>query len=147
MTEETEKKPAEQELEAEQLEQGSDSLELTQNIMEDFLSRADVTAVYGEPVQHGETLVIPAAEVLAGMGFGIGGGGGTHEKTGKPADGSGGGGGGRTFARPVAVIVAGPNGVRVETVFDLTKVALALFTAVGFMVATSAKMRRGKIQE
>jgi uncharacterized spore protein YtfJ len=55
--------------------------------------------------------------------------------------GSGGGGGGTGFSRPVAVIIASPQGVRVEPVFDITKVILAALTAVGFMIGMVARMR------
>jgi len=53
----------------------------------------------------------------------------------------GGGGGGQTFSRPVAIIVAGPEGVQVKPVFDNTKVLLAAFTALGFMFSILVKMR------
>jgi uncharacterized spore protein YtfJ len=115
--------------------------------LEKFLATADVTRAYGAPVAHGDTLIIPTAEVLTVLGFGIGAGGGEGTgpaPTGKDAPaaeptgsgsgtGGGGGGGGRTLARPVAVIIAGPGGVRVEPVVDPTKIALGAITAAGFM--------------
>jgi hypothetical protein len=82
--------------------------------------------VYGEPVQQGDTTVIPTAEVLGTLGFGVGEGAGDG---GKGGYGAGGGGGGRSFSRPVAVIVIGPGGVEVKPVMDLTKIALAGITA------------------
>lgn len=118
------------------------------DITDTFLSRADVSAVYGEPIDHGETRIIPAAEVVACFGYGMGGGGGSgsnpNQKGGGNGNGSGvgGGGGGQAFARPVAVIIVGPDGVRVEPVIDPTKIILALLTAVGFMIATLARMSR-----
>lgn len=119
-----------------------------ENTLEQFLSAADVTAVYGEPIQHGETLIIPAAEVVAGMGFGIGyGGGEAPEEEGKPpasGGGGGGGGGGKVVSRPVAVIIADTNGVRVEPIVDPTKIVLALFTTLGFMFAMVSRMSRQK---
>jgi uncharacterized spore protein YtfJ len=121
-------------------------LEMLQDTMDQFLAVADVSAVYGEPVQLGGAIVIPAAEVLAGFGYGIGFGSGGSEgeqpESGKPGrsgesgSGGGGGGGGRTFARPVALIVADQSGIRVEQVVDTTKIALAALTAAGFMFAT-----------
>jgi uncharacterized spore protein YtfJ len=141
------------------------TLELMNSTMKTFLSAASVDAVYAKPVKAGDTMIIPAAEVLSGMGFGIGGGGGsgpastddstddedeTMENT--PAEnqtsttmggsGVGGGGGGRIFSRPVAIIIASPDGVRVEPIVDVTKVALAMFTAIGFMISMMARMRR-----
>ena len=44
------------------------------------------------------------------------------------------------LSRPVAVVVASPEGVRVEPVIDLTKLALAGLTAVGFMVGMMFRM-------
>ena len=123
------------------------ALEVVQNTLADFLATADVHAVYDEPIEHGDTLIVPAAEVLCGMGFGIGYGSGSAseaeaDKTAGPSSGSGGGGGGggRVFARPVAVIVADAEGVRVEPVIDITKVALASLTAAGFIAGMVMRM-------
>jgi uncharacterized spore protein YtfJ len=123
-------------------------LQVFQDTMDEFLAAADVSVVYGEPIQHDDTIIIPTAEVLAGMGFGVGMGGGTdtEKETGKPAQGfgSGGGGGGRVLSRPVAVVVASPEGVRVEPVIDLTKIALAALTAFGFMAGMMLRMSSHK---
>jgi uncharacterized spore protein YtfJ len=128
-------------------------LEMVQDTMEEFLAAADVRAVYGEPIQHDDTTIIPTAEVLSGLFFGIGSGGGTgtDENSGKPmgGSGSGGGGGGRVLSRPVAVVIASPEGVRVEPVIDITKIALAGLTALGFMVGMMFRMssRRHSLPE
>lgn len=116
------------------------AVESVQDTMELFLSAADVHAVYAEPVVHGENLIIPAAEILSGAGFGYGAGGSASPQEG--GGGGGGGGGGRVFSRPVAVIVASPGGVKVQPVFDFTKIALAGITAFGFMLATYARINR-----
>lgn len=114
--------------------------------MTQFLATANVDAVYGTPVQHGDQLIIPSAEILTGMGFGTGTGFGSDENA-DMGGGGGGGGGGRVLSRPVAVIISGPEGVHVEPVFDVTKVALAMFTAVGFMIGMAMRMRRpGKLE-
>lgn len=108
-------------------------------VMERLLAAADVARVYGAPISREDTLVIPAAEVLAVAGFVLGGGSGSApsadegERRGR---GGGGGGGGRTLARSVAVIVVSRDGVRVEPVFDFTKIALAALTAAGFVWAS-----------
>lgn len=108
-----------------------------------FLATADVDTVYGQPIRKGDTLIIPTAEVLSVLGFGS-----SHgTMRGKESKGgkwSGGGGGGRTFSRPVAVIVASPEGVRVTPVFDTTKIILAGLTALGFMFSTLLRMRSNK---
>ena len=101
----------------------------------------DVTrpeAVYSQPVTVGEHTIITASEYMAGMGVGYGSGGGTGptpngEETEATGYGGGGGGGGTTMARPVATIIVGPNGVRVEPVVDVTKIAVTMFTALGAM--------------
>lgn len=126
------------------------------------LTTASVNAVYGKAVRQGDTLIIPAAEVLSFTGFGMGEGNGPtpvmtkedsgdasqagsqEEVRGTPAGGSGGGGGGQTFARPVAVIVAGPDGVEVKPVLDMTKIGLAALTTFGFMFSVLARIRRGR---
>jgi uncharacterized spore protein YtfJ len=129
-------------------EQPMAALDLIQNTMDEFLATADVHAVYGEPIEHGSTLIIPAAEVLCGMGFGVGSGSGSGGETDDPASGSGsgsgGGGGGRVFSRPVAVVISDSNGVRVQPVVDATKIALAALTAAGFMVGTMLRMLSAK---
>jgi len=118
---------------------GDPALDIVQNTMETFFSAARVEAVYGEPVENGDHLIIPTAEILSAMGFGAGTGFGTgpEDEDGSTGSGggSGGGGGGRVLSRPVAVVIAYPEGVRVEPVIDLTKIALAALTAGGFMAA------------
>jgi uncharacterized spore protein YtfJ len=111
--------------------------------MNTFVRTAHVDHVYGDPVQHGDTTIIPAAEVLVGMGFAAGFGSGADE-AGDGGGGGGGGGGGRTLSRPVAIIIASPEGVRVEPVIDPTKIALAALTAAGFMMATMLRMASPK---
>ena len=107
---------------------------------ERILGAGDVSKVYGKPIQKGDATIIPAAEILAIGGFGAGGGSGADPLTKRRGGGGGGGGGGRVFARSVAVIVATPEGVRVEPVIDITKIALAALTAAGFVVAAWSGM-------
>jgi uncharacterized spore protein YtfJ len=114
-------------------------------VMERLVRAASVSSVFGEPVRHGDTLLIPAAEVLSIAGFGVGTGGGTasgREGLERKGAGGGGGGGGRTLARGVAVIVSSPGGVRVEPVLDFTKIALAALTAAGFVAAAWSGMAK-----
>src|SRR4030065_2356020 len=47
--------------------------------LERFMQIASVKSVYTGPVQHGEKLIIPAAEVLGALGFGMGAGMGVSE--------------------------------------------------------------------
>jgi uncharacterized spore protein YtfJ len=76
--------------------------------------------VYNDPVQVGDRVIIPAATIESAGGFGFGG---DSEHNG------GGGGGGYGNGRPVAVIEAGPDGVHVKPVLDLTKIGLTLVAA------------------
>jgi len=117
----------------------TDSIDaLTQTLVK-FLDAAKVEAVYGPPVQNGDTLVIPVAEVLSVLAFGVGTGGGRDESH-NIGGGGGGGGGGRTLSRPVAAVVISPTGVRVEPIVDVTKIWLAGLTTAGFMLAMIARM-------
>ena len=116
------------------------------DVMTRLLEAADVSRVYSEPIAHGDTLMIPAAEVLAVAGFGMGAGSGSGpdaEGRARSGGGGGGGGGGRTMARSVAVIVSTPEGVRVEPVVDVTKIALAGLTALGFVWSAWRGLSRG----
>ena len=118
-------------------------LNTMQTTMDKFLNAANVEAVYGSPIREGDQIIIPAAEVLSFAAFGYGSGSGP-QGTGENENmgsGEGGGGGGRVLSRPVAAVVISPSGVRVEPVVDVTKVALALFTTLGFMAAMLTRMR------
>src|SRR5262245_10528447 len=111
-------------------------LNTIQTTLDKFLAAANVDAVYGSPMSQGEHVVIPAAEVVSLVGFGLGLGGGsqhTTEAENTGGSGGGGGGGGRVLSRPVAIIILSPDGVRVEPIVDVTKIALAVFTTFGFM--------------
>ena len=143
----TNEEPIETTQEAGEMTSAYDSMNIIENTLDDFISVADVDMVYGPPIKEGDTLIIPTAEVLAVMGFGVGSGsesapneeGKGHQGYG---EGSGGGGGGSVLSRPVAVIIASPEGVRVEPVVDATKIALAALTAAGFMAGMLFRMRR-----
>ncbi len=112
------------------------SMLVIENVMDEFISTANIDTVYQKPVKHGETLIIPAAETFAFLGFGLGSGG--PERAGP--SGGGGGGGGSTHARPVAVIISTPQGVRVDPVFDLTKVAVTGLATVAMVVGALARI-------
>jgi uncharacterized spore protein YtfJ len=127
----------------------STPLNTIQTTMDTFFRAANVEAVYAPPIREGEHIVIPAAEVLSIAGFGLGAGSGSQgaaeQET--PGSGGGGGGGGRVLSRPVAAVVISPTGVRVEPILDLTKIALAALTTLGFMAATLTRMQGKKPPE
>jgi uncharacterized spore protein YtfJ len=86
----------------------------------DRMMNVSADRVFREPVHVRETVVIPAAAIQLAGGFGFG-----SDK----ASNGGGGGGGWNEGRPVAVIEAGPNGVRVKPVIDITRIGLTLVAA------------------
>jgi uncharacterized spore protein YtfJ len=137
------------------LESQQDAMALVEKLFE----VAQPSATYGEPVTAGDYTVITASEVKVGLGYGFGGGAGTsteangeeHDADPRPASatdeadagiGGGGGGGGVSGSRPVAAISIGPEGVSVQPVVDVTKIALALFTTIGAMFVTLNRMKR-----
>jgi len=87
----------------------------------DRLMNISANRVFAEPVRVGDRVVIPAAAIECSVGFGFGGDGRSN---------GGGGGGGHQVGRPVAIIEAGPSGVRVKPVVDFTRVGLTLVAAV-----------------
>lgn len=104
-----------------------------QPTLDKLTEAATVRLVYGEPVAHGDTVVIPAAEVLTALGFGSGGGGLRYW---------GGGGGGWTIARPVGVIVLTPRGVRVKPIFDFNKLIATALPILGVLLTLLLRARR-----
>jgi uncharacterized spore protein YtfJ len=120
--------------------------------MQAFIESASVDKVYGQPIEVGQTKIIPTSENLVVLGFGAGSGygkGDFSDEESPPGEGTGegggggGGGGGRTLSRPVAVVIASPEGVRVEPVADRTKVIMAAITAAGFVAGMFLRMSRG----
>ena len=123
-------------------------------VMKRLTDVAQPGSVYGEPVTVGDHTVITASEVSVGLGFGYGMGGAEPssaataqsleakaEVEGQEAA-AGGLGGGGSSARPVAVIHINSEGVRIEPVVDVTKLALAFLTMLGSIFLMGAKMRK-----
>jgi uncharacterized spore protein YtfJ len=86
----------------------------------DRLMNVSADRVFAEPVRIGDRVVIPAASIEFSGGFGFGGDANSN---------GGGGGGGYQAGRPVAIIEAGPTGVRVKPVVDFTRVGLTVVAA------------------
>jgi uncharacterized spore protein YtfJ len=103
----------------------------TERALSRLVNTASADAVFGEPVVNGDTTVIPCSEVAIGMGMGSGSG--PVDETGNPT-GSGTGGGGGARGRPVAAIIITKEGVRIEPVYDLTKIVLATLTTGTFIL-------------
>ena len=126
------------------------ALDTVHDTLSQFLSAASVDAVYGEPLHEGDMTVIPCAEVLSAIGFGIGQGYGSQSQqpnepsSGGNGGGGGGGGGGRILSRPVAALEISANGVTVKPIIDVTKLAIAGITTWGFMLTMMMRMGRKK---
>lgn len=96
-----------------------------------LVSNASVETVFGQPIERDGATIIPCSEIS--VGFGMGSGTGPVDERGNPTGGGSGGGGG-SQGRPIAVIVMSQEGVRIEPILDLTKVALAGITTGAFML-------------
>lgn len=92
--------------------------EVLKEAVEELGRMANVKACAGEPIEAGAYVVIPIATVTFGGGFGLGGRGARERNT---EDDAGGGLGFGGAVRPVAAIVIGPDGVRVEPIPDLER--------------------------
>ena len=132
-------------------------------VLDKLFATARVDAVFSAPFTQGDRTIITAAEVGAGggfgsgMGFGSGAGRGARGRRGPAtADGQspdaqaegtggggGGGGGGGAMGRPVAAIIIDAEGVTVQPILDVTKITLALVTALGAMLVIYGRMLRG----
>lgn len=107
-------------------------------VIERMLHSGQHKTVFGEPVVVGEYTLITACEVASGGGFGVGMGPVTGEAKATSILGSGGGGGAGSIGRPIAVIIAGPDGVKVKPIVDVTRFMITFFTA--WKVVASAAM-------
>ncbi len=86
-----------------------------------------VDTVFGEPVTAGDRVIIPVAETSMGGGVGAvyfaDGPQGVQRAVRIPERTTGGGGG--ASSRPVAVVVVGPSGVKVQPILDINRMALS----------------------
>jgi uncharacterized spore protein YtfJ len=101
--------------------------------VEKIWAAAQPGAVYSAPVTSGDYTIITASEVFAAGGYGL-------------DDEKGSGGGGVSRGRPVATIVIGPDGVKIQPVVDATRVALGVMAAVGGSVL-AARLRARKLHK
>jgi uncharacterized spore protein YtfJ len=114
---------------------------LVQRLVDRIGGRTGVSALFGQPVERGDTTVIPVGRVRWFFGAGEG-------SSSLPADenqvgsGSGGaggassgsGGGGGAIADPVGYVEMGPSGIRFRPIVGLPPNPLAIL-AVGLAVA------------
>ena len=110
--------------------------------------KADVSAVFGEPVTVEGRTVIPVAKVGYGFGLGFGYGSTPDDEVDDEGEnegedesqvtGEGGGGGGSVQARPFAVIEVTAEGTRVESIVDEQKLALGGLLLIAWSVFWTA---------
>ena len=96
------------------------------NALADLRSKANVGAVFGEPVESEGRVVIPVAEVVYDFEMGV------EEKAADETGGSGGSGG--MNVRPLAVVEVTPESTLVKPVIDEQKLALAGALLLGWVV-------------
>ena len=121
-------------------------------LMQGIFAAARTGVVYSDPVQVGEYTAITASEVISGGGFGFGKGFGaapklddeisTEEGDAGTGGGGGGGGGGGSSSRPVAVILVGADGVKIQPIVDVTKVGLAALTMCAVVIPMLVRLAR-----
>ena len=123
------------------------------DVIGEIREKADVNAVFGEPMTVEGRTIVPVAQVAYGFRMGMG-----HkpitepeegEETGmkqpqdqqvvEPGDASGAGGSGGVMARPFAVIEVTPEGTRVEPIVNEQKLALAGSLLIGWSVFCLAR--------
>jgi len=96
-----------------------------------LIETARTDAVFGQPVQRDGTTIIPCSEVSLGLGWGSGSTPPSPDTQKKQQAGIGGGVGGGIRERPVAVIVMDSQGVRVQPILNVTRVAVSVFSTAG----------------
>lgn len=110
--------------------------------------KANVNAVFGEPVTVENRTVIPVARVAYGFGMGIGHGTmaeeeveekTTEETVEETVQGVGGGGGSGLLARPFAIVEVTPEVTRVKSIVDEQKLALAGVLLIGWIALCLAR--------
>jgi uncharacterized spore protein YtfJ len=107
--------------------------ELLERIGQTVGQRAQVSAVFGEPVERGELTVIPVAKAR----FGFGGGGGSGSREGD--EGSGGGGGGGAAVSPVGYIEVRDGSARFKRISTPTDL-VALVAAASIAALTTKRL-------
>lgn len=97
---------------------------------------ASVKAVYGEPIEYEEKIVLPIATIT--HGFGLGGGMAADKKSAEDL-GAGGGGGGYVGAQPVALAEISADGVKVIPIIDENRALAAGLAFAAWAVYWTAR--------
>jgi uncharacterized spore protein YtfJ len=91
--------------------------DMIHTVLREIEGTLDTKRVVGEPVKVGDYTIIPLVSI--GFGFGVGSGTGKSDELIK-GEGSGGASAGGGGLRPVAVVVIGPEGAKVEPIKGAT---------------------------
>jgi uncharacterized spore protein YtfJ len=125
----------------------------TDQFLDKILAATRPGAVFAPPVHSAGYTVITASEVFAGGGFGFGAGSGPDQhsaaagpsiESGVAGANGGGGGGGGSHSRPVAAIVIGPDGVKVQPIVDSTRIVVAVMGALAGVVLVALRIGRAQ---
>jgi uncharacterized spore protein YtfJ len=107
---------------------------------------AKTEAIFGKPVERNGVTIIPCSEIAVGLG--MGGGRGvrptTDEQKREAGKEMGGGGGGGARGRPIAVVVVTRDKVSVQPIPNVTRIAVSLFTTLGFIVLGLVQLQRAR---
>lgn len=127
--------------------------------IEDMLKRLNVGSAFGEPIQEGDSILIPVASVACGFGYGSGYGRGPGKKPGQAADqsaagaspeaaapgegeGGGAGGGGGGWVKPQGYIRIRGDEVEYEPIMNMSLIPLAgMLTGAWCLFWISAAIR------
>lgn len=106
-----------------------------QELLSKITDNLSVGRVFGEPIAHGDVLVVPVARIRGGGGGGSG--------TGPTTEGGGGGGGG-IDARPAGVFVIHQGSVDWQPAVDVTRIVIGaqVVSVVLALVVRSILRRR-----
>lgn len=109
-----------------------------QQLLSKVTDNLTVGRVFGEPIQHGDILIVPVARIRGGAGGGSGTGAGATN------DVSNSGGGGRFDAKPAGVFVLKGGSVSWQPALDVTRIVIGgqVVTVVLALVVRSILRRR-----
>ena len=107
-----------------------------QQLLAQVTDNVTVARVFGDPVQHGDTVVLPCARIRGGAGGGTG--------SGASGEGSGNGSGGGYVATPAGVFVIRGDTVEWRPALDLTRIVVGgQVAAVILALVVRSILRRG----
>jgi len=107
-----------------------------QQLLSKVTDNLTVERVFGEPIRHGDILMVPVARIRGGAGGGSG--------TGATNDVSNNGGGGGFDAKPAGVFVLKGGSVSWQPALDVTRIVIGgqVVTVVVALVVRSILRRR-----